>query len=470
MVTFKGIPYAAAPVDDLRFRPPQPYPSWAGVRDALTFGAIAPQNGSMEAMLLAGDLPAQSEDCLFLNVVTPSVDDGRRPVMVWIHGGAYVSGSGSNPWYQGDSLAAQGDVVIVTANYRLGSFGFCHLADLGGERFAGSGNLGLLDQIAVLNWVRDNIEAFGGDPHNVTIFGESAGGGAVLAILTAPFAQGLFHKVIAQSASFGQFRSRERADAAARQLFATLGITDPSELLDRSTAEVLAAQGPVEAPPDGVTAFAPTVDGLVLHADVLDALREGSIAAGIPLLIGTNRDEMRMFTTFDPANASMDETTVAARVIKEVGAHRAEEIVAAYRAADPHATWGQVASMIATEHGFHQPAIHAATARVTNGNPTWMYRFEWASTAFGGVLGSCHALEIPFVFDTLHHPGAEMFTGGGDERHVVAQPMQQAWLRFARTGEPGWDGYDLDRRATMIFDSACKVVQDPEADLRRLWS
>ena len=468
MVAFKGVPYAAAPVGDLRFRPPRPHPSWSGTRDALTYGAIAPQNGSMEAMLLAGDLPAQSEDCLFLNVVTPNADERRRPVMVWIHGGAYVSGSGSNPWYQGDSLAAQGDVVMVTANYRLGSFGFCHLADVGGERFAASGNLGLLDQIAVLTWVQDNITSFGGDPTNVTIFGESAGAGAVLALLSSPGAHGLFHKAIAQSASFGQFRSRERADEAARHLLATLGISDASELLDRSTEEIMAAQSPVEAPPDGITAFAPTVDGVVMHAQALDALRDGS-AYRVPLLIGTNRDEMRLFTTFDPSNASLDEAAVVARVAKELGTHRAQDVVAAYRAADPHATWGQIASTIATEHGFHQPAIQAAEASAANGNPTWMYRFDWASTAFGGVLGSCHALEIPFVFDTLTHPGAEMFTGGGDDRQRVAKPMQQAWLRFAHTGDPGWDGYDHRRRATMIFDITPTLVEDPEANLRQLW-
>jgi para-nitrobenzyl esterase len=467
--TFRGIPYAAAPVGDLRFRPPQPHPGWSGVRDAVAFGSIAPQNGSMEAMLLAGNLPPQSEDCLYLNVSTPACDTGHRPVMVWMHGGAYVSGSGSNPWYDGKTLVGQGDVVVVTANYRLGTFGFCHLADVGGERFAGSGNLGLLDQIAVLRWVRDNVGAFGGDAGNVTIFGESAGGGSVMALLCAPAAEGLFHKAIAQSASFGQFRSRERADAAAQQLLAGLGLTNASDILQCSTQDILAAQGPVEAPPLGVTAFAPTADGVVLFDDIDQLIRHRSTSPNVPLLIGTNHDEMRMFSTFDPSNAALDEAAVVALAEPTIGPDLAPKVVAAYRAADPNATWGQIASTVATEHGFHQPAIRAAAARASLGNPTWMYRFDWASTAFGGALGSCHALELPFVFGTLDHPGAQMFTGGGESQELVAKTMQQAWLSFAHHGDPGWANYDAATRSTMIFNETSAVQHDPDAELRQLW-
>jgi para-nitrobenzyl esterase len=501
ITVFKGIPYAAAPVGELRFRPPQPHPGWTDVRDALTIGNVGPQNGSMEAMLLGADMPPQSEDCLFLNVWTPAFDPSTgssselsglpsearmsatsgseqrsgstvsRPVMVWIHGGSYVTGSGSNPWYSGDALASVGDVVIVNANYRIGAFGFCHLGDVGGERFAGSGNLGLLDQIEVLRWVQDNIAHFGGDANNVTVFGESAGGGAVLALLATPAATGLFHKAIVQSASIGQFRSRERADAVGRQLLDELGIPHDQahDLLDRSTADILAAQATLEAWPHGIDAFAPTPDGVVLPDSVIGTLHDGSAPSHVPVMIGTNLDEMRLFTAFDPANAAVDEEAVVKRAAEEIDHDSARPLVEAYRNARPGATWGQIASTLATEHTFHQPAVRVAAARAAHGHPTWMYRFTWQSPAFGGIFGSSHAMEIPFVFGTLVHPGAVMLTGDSDDRHTVSKAMQQAWLSFARDGDPGWAEYSTHDRATMIFDTTSEVRHDPEGDLRALW-
>jgi para-nitrobenzyl esterase len=471
VTVFKGVPYAAAPIGPHRFRPPLPHPGWEGVRDALTIGNVGPQNGSMEAMMQGGDMPPQSEDCLFLNVWTPACDNRARPVMVWIHGGSYVTGSGSNPWYAGDSLASEGDVVVVTANYRIGAFGFCHLADVGGERFAASGNLGLLDQTAVLQWVRDNIANFGGNAANVTVFGESAGGGSVLALLAAPAAAGLFHKAIVQSASIGQFRSRERADAAARHLLDELGIAHDraEDLLDRSTEDIIAAQVAVEAWPHGIDAFAPTPDGVVLPDGVIEAIRSGSATPNVAVMIGTNLDEMRLFTAFDPANASLDEDAVLARAATDIDPDAARSLTDAYRAARPGATWGQIASTLATEHTFHQPAIGVAAARAQHGYPTWMYRFTWQSPAFGGIFGSSHAMEIPFVFGALAHPGAVMLTGDGEDRHAVSKAMQQSWLAFAHHGDPGWAPYDTDRRSTMIFNSECVVQNDPEGDLRRLW-
>lgn len=470
--TFTGIPYAAPPVGNLRFRPPQPPTSWSGTRDALTRSSIAPQNGSMEAMLLGTDVPPQSEDCLYLNVWTPACDAAARPVMVWIHGGAYVTGSSTNPFYDGTRFALDGDVVIVTANYRVGTLGFCHLADVGGERFAGSGNLGLLDQTAVLVWVRDNVSQFGGDPGRVTIFGESAGGGSVTALMAAPQATGLFQQAIAQSASFRQFRSREHADDAARRLLHELAISEShvEDLLTRPVTDILAAQSTVENGFNGIMAFAPTPDGVVLPDDVVNALTTGLASPRMPLLIGTNRDEMRMFTAFDPSNAEMDRDAVVQRAGEEFGAARAEKLTDAYRMALPGATWGQVASALATEHGFRQPAIHVATARAGHGYPTWMYRFDWESTAFGGVLGSCHALEIPFVFNTIEHPGAEMFSGGGPNRAVVAQAMQHAWVNFARHGDPGWAAYNNHRRPTMVFNDVSHVVDNPDGQLLHLWT
>jgi para-nitrobenzyl esterase len=470
---FRGVPYAAAPVSELRFRPPQPHPGWTDVRDAQQFGPVAPQNRSMESLLFGDDTPPASEDCLTLNIWSPACDDVRRPVMVWFHGGAYVSGSNRNPWYDGATLATEGDVVVVTVNYRIGVLGFCQLAEVGGEAFAGSGNLGLLDQIAALAWVQVNIAAFGGDPGAVTIFGTSAGGGSVMALLAAPAAAGLFHRAIAQSASFGQFRSLSRATEAAQ---AVLDLLDPidsqaalASLLTLDTKDILVAQGPVEAFPGGITAFAPTPDAVVLHDGVIGAVTVGRESAGIPLLIGTNQDEMRMFTAFDPKNAALDRDGVVALATQEMDAARAEALIDAYRFARPELSWGQIASALVSDHSFHQPAINVATQRSDYGDPTWMYRLTWATPAFGGILGSNHALELPFVFGTLQHPGAQMLTGGAEGLEEIGRTMRRAWLAFARTGDPGWTKYDADARATMRFDHDSCEIHDPEGALRQLW-
>jgi para-nitrobenzyl esterase len=472
---FRGVPYAAAPVGPLRFRAPQSHAGWSEVRDAQEFGAVAPQNRSMESLLFGDDAPPASEDCLTLNIWSPAGndDDIQRPVMVWFHGGAYVSGSSRNPWYDGTALATEGDVVVVTVNYRIGVLGFCQLTETGGEAFAGSGNLGLLDQIAALAWVQENIAAFGGDPDSVTIFGTSAGGGSVMALLAAPAADGLFHRAIAQSASFGQFRSLERATEAAK---AVLDQLDPADagaallsLLTLDTAEILVAQAPVEGFPGGITAFAPTPDGVVLLDDVVSAVTVGRAAASIPLLIGTNQDEMRMFTAFDPNNAALDRDGVVQVATQEMTTARAEVLVDAYHLARPELSWGQIASALVSDHSFHQPAIAVATQRAGYGDPTWMYRLTWATPAFGGILGSNHALELPFVFGTLHHPGAQMLTGGAEGLEEIGRTMRKAWLSFARTGNPGWTPYDEVTRTTMRFDHDSCEMDDPDGALRQLW-
>jgi para-nitrobenzyl esterase len=466
---FKGIPYVRTPQ---RFERPQPHAGWTDVLDATAFGAMAPQNGSMEAALYADSAPPQSEDCLTLNVFTPACDDSARPVMVWLHGGAYVTGSSANPWYDGTNFATSGDVVVVTVNYRLGALGFTHLADLD-PSFEASGNLGVLDQQAALVWVRDNIAAFGGNPGNVTIFGESAGGGSVLAQLAMPSSRGLFHKAIAQSASFTQFRSRERATRAAEQLLTELGLSaaTASKLRDVPIEELLAAQAKVETGLTGITAFAPSVDDDVLPVGVVEAIAAGS-SAGVPLLIGTNFDEMRMFTALDPENAKVDEAAVRKLVHTQVPASHADALVDGYRAARANSSWGQLGSTMATEYGFHQPALRCAESKHRNGDLTFMYRFMWASPAFGGILGSCHALEIPFVWNNLHQQGAAVLTGveGAPSPEVqgLAETMHATWIRFARTGDAGWHPYDATR-ATMLFDTTSSLAHDPEGDLRALW-
>src|SRR5436190_17352381 len=339
VVAFKGIPYATAE----RWAPPRPVPSWTGVRQAFEFGPQAPQTpGLLEAAFGMADWP-MSEDCLSLNVWTPTLDAAaRRPVLVFIHGGAFTNGTGAGPWYHGNAFAGDG-CVLVTINYRLGALGYLHLAGLAAaHRFAGAGNLGLRDQLAALQWVQASIAGFGGDPRNVTVFGESAGGASVLALLACPAATGLFARAIAQSASTLQLRSRLQATAAAEQVLARIGVDGGhlERLLDVPVEALLDAQAAFVGP-ELFTAFAPTPDGLVLPRPVAEA----AAGAGAPLLIGTNRDELYLFTALDGRTASVDEEelrTVARRIVGDAG----DTLVAAYAAARPGRRPGQLGASI----------------------------------------------------------------------------------------------------------------------------
>jgi para-nitrobenzyl esterase len=463
VAVFKGIPYGVA----ARFAPPQPAPAWTGVREALEFGPQAAQvPGFLEQAFGLADWP-MSEDCLSLNVWTPAggQPDARLPVLVWIHGGAFTNGTGAVPWYDGTAFARHG-CVLVTINYRLGALGFTHLADLDGERFAGSGNLGLLDQVAALRWVHDSIASFGGDPRRVTIFGESAGGASVASLLTCPAATGLFAGAIAQSPAFLQLRSRDDATVAAEKLLAALDAR-ATDLLDMPLDRLLAAQQSAFAGPELFTAFAPTPDGTVLPGPVIDGLAGGDSAA-TPLVLGTNRDELYLFTALDGRAASLDDAGLAAVAERHARGHPAA-LVATYAAARPGRTPGQLATSIAGDDGFWRPTLEVATARAALGAPTWLYRFDWATPTFGGLLGACHGVEIPFVFHSLRVPSAEAFLGDGADRPAIADAVHGAWARFAASGDPGWPRYDLERRPTMRFDVISEVVPDLDGELRLCW-
>ncbi len=474
---FLGVPFAAPPTGEARFRPPRPPQPWTGVRTADTFGHSAPQTSDLlDRVLGLGDLP-RSEDCLTLNVWTPACDDRHRPVLVWVHGGAFVTGSGATPWYDGSRLARRGDVVVVTLNYRLGALGFLHLADLAGEDWAGSGNLGLLDMIAALAWVRDNIGAAGGDPDNVTVFGESAGGCAVAALLAAPAARGLFARAIAQSPSLTQLRTRTHATEMAERFLGAVGLDAgrAERLRDLPVDDLLAAQHHLAAElgREVFTAFAPTPDGTVLPCPVDEALRAGA-AGGRPVLVGTTADEMQLFTFADPSFASLDRSGVVERARPWLG-DRADAAVAHYERLLPGATPGQVAAAMATDVGFLAPAVGLARDLVAAGGTVYRYLFSWRSPAFGGVLGACHGLELPFVFDNLHAPGVEFFTGAGADRQLLADAMSSAWVHFARTGAPSSDGawapWDPVGRTTMVFDlPAGGVARDPDGERLRWWA
>jgi para-nitrobenzyl esterase len=468
---FRGIPYAAPPVGDRRWQPPQREEPWAGTRVATAFSPQSAQTEFALSKIMGESQPPNSEDSLYLNVWTPGCDDARRPVMVWIHGGAFMWGAGDTPWYDGTKFAIHGDVVVVTINYRLGPFGFMHLADLFDGAFAGSGNAGILDQVAALAWVRDCIATFGGDPARVTVFGESAGAASVGTLLGTPGARGLFNRAIAQSGAAAWTSTRDRATGIAARVVENLGIRagDTEGLLATSTEAVLGALPAFRE--DGVAAlpFQPVVDGTVLSEPPLDAIAAGN-AAGVRVLTGTNLNEMTLFTVADPELATLDDAGVLNRLRNAFGP-AADAVVESYRARRPNIGPQELWLDLSTDGVFRIPAIRLLEAQQPHA-PVWSYLFTFATPVFGGLLRSTHALEIPFVFDNLDRGGADVLTGTGPERQGIADAMHRAWIAFARDGDPRhgglpeWPRYDLDRRATMRFDAECEVLDDPARDDR----
>ena len=465
---WKGIPFAQPPIGDLRFRAPQAPSPWPGVRDATSFGLTSVQSGRMMQRFFSATPESSGEDCLFLNVWSPGADDKRRPVLFWIHGGAFTIGSGSTPWYDGTAFATNGDVVVVTINYRLGALGFLHLAGIGGEEKGFSDNCGLLDQIAALEWVRDNIAAFGGDPGNITVFGESAGAMSIGTLLAMPAAKGLFQRAILQSGASHTVQDRERATRIARKLTDILGIHKLTDLVDISLEQLLAAQGKV-SDSSGRVAFQPVVDGVTLPLQPIEAIADGS-AKGITLLVGTNRDEMRLFTMMDPAQATLDMVT-----LEHLFGAKAIEAVATYEADQPEQSSSDAWIDFLTDRVFRIPAIRLAERQSDRGANVWMYRFDWPTPVFGGSLKACHGLEIPFVWNNLGKFGVNMLTGDSPARQKVADAMHAAWIAFACNGNPNtpglplWHTYNTAQRATMLFNEECRVVNDPYAAERRLW-
>lgn len=474
---FRGIRFAAPPTRDRRLRPPQPPEPWAGIRAATAFGPWAPQ--LPPASPLTGEMTGDiAEDCLALNVWTPGPATGPRPVMVWVHGGGFTGGSGGMPLYSGSRLAARGDVVVVTINYRLGILGFLAHPDLTDEETGAAGNWGLLDQVAALRWVQDNIEAFGGDPAAVTVFGESAGSMSVADLLALPAAEGLFHRAICQS---GPPRALDmaRAEAAASKLLAEVGLGRPGDLRELPLDRLLEAQGSmVSGPGGGMLRLAPVVDGGALPRPPDEALADGA-SAGVPLVIGSNRDEWKLFIAGDPAGRDPDEDLVRRRIDSAFRADgvpmSASEVIDAYRAVraaqgrptEPRELW----SAIESDRVFRLGSIQAAEDHARHQPDTYMYLFEWESPALRGALGAAHGVEIPFVFDALQQPRQDRFAGAGPEAEALAGQMQDAWSAFARTGRPGteWPRYQAGSRTTMVWGQTSGPQDAPLEDERRIW-
>ena len=462
VLLFAGIPYAAPPVGRRRFRAAVPHDRWRGVRDARKFGPAAPQVASGG---MTDPAPVRwDEDCLTLNVQTPALDDAARPVLVWIHGGGYRNGQGAVPWYNGARFAANGGIVAVTINYRLGALGFTDLARFGDE-FATSGVNGILDQITALAWVRDNIASFGGDPAKVTIAGESAGGFSVGTLLGSPCSQGLFRAAIPQSGAAHHVLPASAGAVVADRFLEALGVDDVVGLEASSVDAILDAQGRVaralERGPGlatalgvPVSAFYPVVGSDVLPEPPLDAIRAGR-NAGVPVLAGSNRDETTLWGYGDVDAAKLDD---AAQGLGGAA------LLATYRRMRPGATDAELMTAITTDHMFRIPAIRLAEAR---GGDTWLYQFNWRSRV--AHLGATHALEIPFAFDNLHQAGVAAFIGPGPMPQHVADAVHGTWTRFIRDGDPGFPAYSLDRRETMVFDDVSAVALDPDAVERAAW-
>src|ERR1700723_1325920 len=466
LFVFKGVPFAAATDGVRRWLPPEQPPTWTGVRDARHFGAVAHQNPVTNQALAAMKIEqAHSEDCMNLNVWTVGLDGARRPVMVWIHGGGFTIGAGSQEIYNGSVLARRGGVVIVTINYRLGPLGFLRLNDVTNGRIPSSGNEGLLDQIAALQWVRDNIAEFGGDPDNVTIFGESAGGMSVGALLAMPSARTLFHKAIAQSGSCDTVSSVARANRTAERVLSKLGVSPGDAEAIRALPVAQLLTGVFGA--DGKTpdrelgmAYQPVVDGTLIPRELIEMVAQGS-AAGVAVMVGSNLEEWKLFSAMDPSAQKLDQAGLLARMSKRLTADFVNSVIATYESARTSAgssvTPPELYSAIETDRVFRMPGVRVAESHSRKERHVYNYLFTWQSPAMRGALGSCHALELGFVFGTNHLAGMRRFAGEGPAAEKLATEMQDTWLAFARSGDPScvsvgdWPGYNEARRATMLF-------------------
>ncbi|WP_232522391.1 carboxylesterase/lipase family protein [Marinimicrobium alkaliphilum] len=467
---FKGIPYGAD-TGAYRFMAPRREQPWSHTRDALEFGPAAPQGSSR--------LEGTSEDCLSLNIWTPGVrDQGARPILVYIHGGGYNNGSGADPQYDGVNLCLRDDVVVITVNHRLNAFGYLYLADLGGPAFAHSGNAGQLDLIQALEWVKEHAGEFGGDPNNVTLFGQSGGGAKIITLMAMPAAQGLFHRAFTMSGQQVTAAGPRAATQRAEIFVEHLGIkardldslrTLPAERILEGTS----ARDPSRIE-DNRLYFGPVLDFTDLHRHPFypDAPEQ---SRHIPLVIGNTRDETRAFLGGDPANFELTWAELPDKIrTQQYVDIKPEVVIAEYRRLYPDYTPSEVFFAATTAGRSWRGAVIQAEERARQGAPAFVYQLDWGSPREGGRYRAHHSLDIPLVFDTILQPGSP--TGTGAAAQQVADQMSEALLAFARTGNPShsgiptWQPYSLENRETLVIDTQSRLVNDPRGGERKLYA
>ncbi len=479
--TFLGLRYAQPPLGTLRFRPPQKLKPWTEVVDADALGAASMQlrsGGSAvafpgdvgkalgEVFTAADDIAKQNEDCLFLNVWTPRLGGpAKRPVMVWFHGGGFNYGSGSWPAYDGHNLASRHDVVAITVNHRLNAFGYLYLGELLGEEYATSGNAGQQDLVAVLEWVRDNIAEFGGDPQNVTIFGQSGGGAKVSTLLAMPAAKGLFHRAIVESGPGLRGIPKESATETAQAILKALQV-QPADLKAVPALDI----AKVIAHTQGLR-FGPVVDGLALPTNPFDPVAPQQ-TANVPVMVGCTSDEQTLYQTGQPWWGKLTEAELAEKAKAAFGA-KAPALIEAFKNLRP----GDSPSYLYTDIGsatfaFLGSIRLAERKAALKAAPAYFYVFKWRSPVDGGILRAPHTMEIPFAFDNIAK--GPLFLGDAPSTQKLADLVSRTWVAFARTGNPNhkglphWPGYEERRRATMVFDVKSQVIDDYEGPVRKI--
>ena len=440
---FKGIRFASAE----RFQPPTVVTSWSGIYEANEIGPECPQIDSQLRTLLNADNSGQSEDCLFLNITTPSGSVSDRPVYVWIHGGAFTNVTPPLSWNDSQQLSLDGNAVVITISYRLGAFGF--LGDL---------NLGILDQIAALQWIRNNIESFGGNPNNVTIFGQSAGGCSVVALMASTSAANLFSRAWAMSPSLGQLRTKESAAQGLSLFLKAANAGHLSQLEKSTTEELLEAQNKMLLDISNWNqGFSPTADGTILPLDIVGAAASNPV----DLVIGTTRDESRIFNMLNPALNNLDQTQ-AMEVLRTNHPQRAEAIWSLYKTCYPDYTPTQIIATVDSDTHFKLHMWNMLKSRPVELTNTWSYMFTWASPLYDGALGASHGMDIPFIFNNTSLPRVHIYTSDEPSNGVLGTEMSTDLLNLGLLGNPKWQPYDQTKRAIKIFNMPSSIAQSHE--------